>query len=69
MQIVKTVYTMISLLCLHCLPAFLFHRTLKTPFYMYLLFDVIIFLSCLLLNICKDSLKTELNYRELYPLA
>ena len=46
-----------------------FHRTLKTPFYIYLLFAVTVFLSYLLSNICIDFLKTELNYRELYPLA
>ena len=48
---------------------FPFHRTLKTPFYKYLLFVVAVFLSNLLLNICIGFLKIELNYRELYPLA
>ena len=46
-----------------------FHRTLKTPFYMYLLFVVTVFLSYLPLKICIGFLKTELNYRELCPLA
>ena len=47
-----------------------FHRTLKTPFYMYLLFVVTAFLSYLLLNICIGFLKNWAKlYRELYPLA
>ena len=47
----------------------LFHRTLKTLYYTYLRFAVAVFLSHLLLNICIGLLETELNYRELYPLA
>ena len=42
-----------------------FHRTLKPPFYMYLLFFVTVHLSYLLLNICIGFLKTELNSSKL----
>ena len=67
MKIVKTVYTLIRhrlLQCLHCLPTFLFIGLSKRFF-----FVVTVFLSYILLNICIGFLKTELNYRELYPLA
>ena len=47
----------------------LFHRTLKTLYDTYLRSVVAVFLTHLLLNICTVLLKTELNYRELYPLA
>ena len=40
----------------------LFHRTLKTPYYVYLRFVVPVFLSLLLLSICIGFLDTELNY-------
>ena len=71
MKIVKTVYhdqTLPSPVCTFFVDV-PFQRTLKTPFYMYLLFVVTVCLSYLLLNICIGFLKTELKYRELNPLA
>ena len=47
----------------------LFHRTLKALYYTYLRFVEAVFLSHLLLNIWLVLIKTELNSRELCPLA